>query len=55
MTIRTLHELQLALDNAHWKMEEADIHSDSRAWMKWAGIYHELLAEYNALCLEVSQ
>ena len=55
MKTRTLHELQLALDDAHWKIEEADIHGDPRAWMKYAALYHELLAEYNALCEEVSQ
>jgi len=53
--MKMLEDLVNALDNAHWKMEEADIHSDPRAWMKWAAMYHELLAEYNALCLEVSQ
>jgi len=55
MNKKTIEELQTALDNAHWQMELADIHSDTGAWVKWAAIYHELLAEYNALCLEASQ
>jgi len=53
--MKTLEALQADLDYAHWQIELADMHCDSRAWIKWTAIYHELLAEYNALCLEVSQ
>jgi len=55
MNPKTLEDMQAALDQAHWKMELADIHGDNRAWCKASAYYHELLAEYNALCLEVSQ
>ena len=50
MKTSTLHELQTALDEVHWKMELADIHGDNRAWFRYAALYHELLAEYNLLC-----